>query len=200
MKMDKTIYIELLASLKTIQQKSLEADYVAEKIAVLESLLSEDKQGPENVKPIFKEYKGDVFIHTDGGSRGNPGPAGCGCVIKIGDYVIKANQHLGNGTNNEAEYSGVMLAVQKMIELGLSDVTAYFNSDSQLAMNQLAGTWRIKEPRLKVYADEIKELLNKHNIHAFFSFVPREQNKEADLLTNLAIDGEHIDEIINNKY
>lgn len=192
---NKTIQIELLAALKTIQKNGLEADYVADKIALLENLLIDRGEESDSEESYFKEYKGDVFLYTDGGSRGNPGPSGCGCVIEVGDYVVKANHFLGHATNNEAEYCGVILGIKKMAELGLTGVNAYFRSDSQLAMKQLSGEWRIKEPRMKAYADEVAELLEKHNIRASFTFVPRERNKEADVLTNAAMDGKKINEI-----
>lgn len=186
--------------MKTIKENGLESTYVSDIIALLESLIEEDSEvTEENGKPdksFFEKYKGDVFIYTDGGSRGNPGPSGCGCLIRVEDYTIRANHFLGHATNNEAEYSGVMFGVKKMIELGLKDVNAHFFSDSQLTMNQLSGKWRIKEPRLKAYADEIKNLLNEHKIRATFAHIPREKNHEADLLTNAAMDGKHIDEIL----
>ena len=115
-------------------------------------------------------------------------------MIEVG-LCSKGKPLLGHTTNNEAEYCGVILGIKKMAELGLTGVNAYFRSDSQLAMKQLSGEWRIKEPRMKAYADEVAELLEKHNIRASFTFVPRERNKEADVLTNAAMDGKKINEI-----
>lgn len=131
----------------------------------------------------------EIEVFVDGGSRGNPGPSGCSCIIKIGDRTIKANKFLGHGTNNEAEYSGVLLAVEKLKSLGITNTAVKFFADSQLTMKQLAGEWKIKDPRMREYAEQIHNQLRELKIKAEFFNIPREQNSEADKLTNNAIDG-----------
>jgi len=101
-----------------------------------------------------------------------------------------------NGTNNEAEYSGVLLGINKIIELGIRNANVHFLSDNQLVVNQLSGRWRIKDPRMRSYVDEIRSLLDQYEIEASFTYIPREKNLDANLLTLAAIDGKHVDETL----
>ena len=209
MEKDKTVYVELLAALKTIKANGLEAVYVEDQISILEELIREheekekvedekkedEKKEPED-KPLLAYYKGAVVVFTDGGAKENPGPSGCSCIIDAGDYIIKTNKFLGNGTNNEAEYSGVLLGINKIIELGIRNANVHFLSDSQLVVNQLSGRWRIKDPRMRSYVDEIRSLLDQYEIEASFTYIPREKNLDANLLTLAAIDGKHVDETL----
>ena len=112
------------------------------------------------------------------------------------NHIIKTNKFLGNGTNNEAEYSGVLLGINKIIELGIRNANVHFLSDSQLVVNQLSGRWRIKDPRMRSYVDEIRSLLDQYKIEASFTYIPREKNLDANLLTLAAIDGKHVDETL----
>jgi ribonuclease HI len=201
MEKDKTVYVELLAALKTIKANGLEAVYVEDQISILEELIREHEEKEEKVKepedkPLLAYYKGAVVVFTDGGAKENPGPSGCSCIIDAGDYIIKTNKFLGNGTNNEAEYSGVLLGINKIIELGIRNANVHFLSDSQLVVNQLSGRWRIKDPRMRSYVDEIRSLLDQYEIEASFTYIPREKNLDANLLTLAAIDGKHVDETL----
>jgi ribonuclease HI len=129
-----------------------------------------------------------VVIYTDGGARGNPGPAGAGAVIlKDGAIVAAVGKYLGPvQTNNWAEYEAVVLALGKAKELGLTgDIE--FRLDSKLVVEQLMGNWKIKEPTLKPQVAKVRELLKDFG-NVRFGYVPREQNKEADRLVNEAID------------
>jgi len=193
---NKTLHVELLAALKTIQENGLESEYIADKISLLEDLVKEHTKEAKPKKPLFENYRRDVVIYTDGASKGNPGPSGCGCIIEIGDYLIKKNHFIGDATNNEAEYLGVILALKTLKELGVKGVPAYFFSDSMLVMKQLDGSFKIKNPRMQSYADEVHELLRELNLFAAFSHYPREENKEADILSNAAINGTEIDEMV----
>ena len=138
-----------------------------------------------------------IIIHTDGGSRGNPGPSAIGVVIcdEKGDILKEYSQYLGDGiTNNEAEYQAVIFALKK-IKLLFGKKTAYnseieINSDSELLVKQLNGEYKILEPNLqplflKVWNSKIdfKKLT--------FKSIPREQNKEADRLVNEALDAQN---------
>src|SRR3990167_1401230 len=128
-----------------------------------------------------------LFIHTDGGSRGNPGPSASGAVLKDahGNVLAEISKYLGMTTNNQAEYTAIVLGLEKARELGAKDIRVFM--DSELAVRQLAGIYRVKNPELAKRFLEVKNL-----IHAFdrveFSHVPREKNKEADALVNRALD------------
>lgn len=132
-----------------------------------------------------------LLIHTDGGSRGNPGPAACAFVVETGDKVIySAAFYLGKTTNNVAEYSGVI----KALEWILKDKDAknykeiYFYLDSELIVRQILGAYRVKDAKLKERYLEVKTLLNKILIPVSFKNVPREKNKIADHLLNKELD------------
>jgi ribonuclease HI len=129
-----------------------------------------------------------VIIYTDGGARNNPGPAGAGVVILDGEKKAEVKAYLGNPiTNNWAEYEAVVIALGKAHEMLLRDRALDFKLDSQLVVEQLKGNWKIKEPELKKQAQKVRDLL-----HGFgtvtFTYIPREENKEADRLVNEALD------------
>ena len=129
-----------------------------------------------------------VVIYTDGGARGNPGPAGAGVVIRNNSTVIaQIKKYLGPvQTNNWAEYEAVVLALTKAKEIGLTgDID--FRLDSKLVVEQLLGNWKIKEPTLKPQVAKVRALLADFGT-VDFTYVPREENKEADRLVNEAID------------
>jgi ribonuclease HI len=129
-----------------------------------------------------------VVIYTDGGARGNPGPAGAGAVLlKDGKVVAEVKKYLGPiQTNNWAEYEAVVLALEKARGLGITgDIE--FRLDSKLVVEQLMGNWKIKEPTLKPQVAKVKALLPDFGT-VRFRYVPREENKEADRLVNEAID------------
>ncbi|MDD4151044.1 MAG: ribonuclease HI family protein [Candidatus Gracilibacteria bacterium] len=129
-----------------------------------------------------------VKIFTDGGSRGNPGNAGIGVYItdEHGNEIEKRYKNLGIKTNNEAEYTAVHLAVNRAIEIGAKEISLF--ADSKLVVSQLNGEWKIKEERLKEIKKSIDELIINSSIKISFTWIPREQNKEADRLSNVAMD------------
>lgn len=131
------------------------------------------------------------IIYTDGGARGNPGPAAAGVVILKGaDVIATSSQYLGERqTNNWAEYEAVVIALLKMIELQVGKADIEFRLDSKLVVEQLMGNWKIKEPTLKPQVQKVKDLLNDFGT-VTFHYVPREQNKEADRLVNEALDAQ----------
>lgn len=129
----------------------------------------------------------EVTLFTDGGSRGNPGPAGYGFVLldASGQEVARGRGYLGRTTNNVAEYAGVAAGLQAALEAGAKSIT--LKSDSELIVKQLRGTYRVKAPGLKDLFAKVKGLLAKfpswQAVH-----VPREQNQLADALANEAMD------------
>jgi len=130
--------------------------------------------------------KETVQIYADGGSRGNPGPAGCGAVIMKGDQVIESvSEFLGQATNNVAEYTGLLRGLEKAKALGFDQVEV--RMDSELVVKQMNGEYRVKHPGLIPLFQKAKQLVS-----AFREFkivhVRREENKRADALANRAMD------------
>lgn len=134
-----------------------------------------------------------LTIHTDGGARGNPGPAAVGAYFQIGEWELKHARAIGDATNNVAEYTAVLDAL-KMIEnfrsAGEPAFTALeFKLDSELVVRQLTGVYRIKEPSLQELAQKILVSLKAMGLPYSFVHVRREHNKIADSLVNAALDG-----------
>ncbi len=134
-----------------------------------------------------------ILIYTDGGARGNPGPAACGVYITDSDSNVLARLgiSLGIATNNVAEYQGVLHALSWLLEnpsatkdiIGIS-----FFLDSQLVCRQLLGEYKVKDANLQGLYYQALEKQRKLSIPIHFSHIPREQNKNADLLVNQALD------------
>jgi ribonuclease HI len=126
-------------------------------------------------------------LYTDGAARGNPGPAGAGAVIVSpdGHIVAKIGKFLGDSTNNVAEYMGLILGLRRAKAMGIRELDVY--SDSELLVKQLAGDYAVKADHLRPLHDEAKSLLG-----AFSAIqvrhIPREENAQADAMSNRAID------------
>lgn len=135
---------------------------------------------------------GEISIHTDGGSRGNPGPAACAFVVEDGSGVLKkGSKYLGRATNNVAEYYGVLIALDWLkhnTEI-FKNKTIIFYLDSELIVRQLTGVYRVKDENLKKLHQEALIKIAGINTKALFKNVRREQNKNADLLVNESLDG-----------
>lgn len=127
----------------------------------------------------------ELEIFTDGACSGNPGPAGIGAVIREGGVTIRAlTQGIGQATNNIAEYTALLYALQEALVLRADKVSVY--SDSELMCRQIRGEYKIKNPALQQLFDQIQHLLR--GIREFrIQHVPREQNTEADKLAREAI-------------
>jgi ribonuclease HI len=127
-----------------------------------------------------------LIIFTDGGARGNPGPAGIGIVIKAdGKTHTKYGAYIGVATNNQAEYKALISALETAGTLGAKEVEVFM--DSELIVKQLKGEYKVKHPQLAPL------FLKVYNLRAGFKkfsvrHIPREKNKEADKLVNEAID------------
>ena len=125
--------------------------------------------------------------YIDGGSRGNPGVAGYGVAVQDenGEPLVGLSQHLGIRTNNFAEYSALIGALRYALANGYDGLRVY--ADSELMVRQINGVYKVKSPDLQPLFREAKALISKlksFSIH----HVPREQNREADRLANLAMD------------
>ncbi len=133
-------------------------------------------------------------MNTDGGARGNPGPAAVGVYITdaAGKVVREVKQAIGNGTNNYAEYYAVALALETLKQIyGKATKETQFTVrlDSELVQKQLSGEYQIKEPGLVPLFIQIHNYRVSSFPHLTFTHVPRAQNKEADRLVNEALDG-----------
>jgi ribonuclease HI len=126
-------------------------------------------------------------LYTDGAARGNPGPAGAGAVIisPDGHIVARIGKFLGDSTNNVAEYMGLILGLKRAKAMGIKELDVF--SDSELLVRQLAGDYAVKADHLKPLHDEAKALLGAFSaIHV--RHIPREENAQADAMSNRAID------------
>jgi ribonuclease HI len=129
-----------------------------------------------------------LVIHTDGAARGNPGLAGAGAVLRDaadGSLVAELAVFLGERTNNYAEWTAVALALEEAVLQGATHVD--MRMDSQLVARQISGRYRVKHPDLKPIHAQVMGLLERFDGYTV-GHVPRELNKEADRLSNVAID------------
>ena len=129
-----------------------------------------------------------LIVYTDWGSRGNPGPSGCGIFITDlhGKPVERRHKYIGHATNNIAEYTAAFLGISRAIELGGSSIE--LRADSKLVIEQLAGRYKIKNSELKKVYTQIQDKIGQWGWKIAFIHVYREDNIEADRLSNVAMD------------
>lgn len=128
-----------------------------------------------------------LITFTDGGSRNNPGPAACGIVIqdKDGEIIHAFSKYIGTATNNEAEYTALLLALEKAKEIKAKEVLCRL--DSELVVKQLNREYKVKDAKMKaLYAGVVKLTLDFEKVE--FTHIPREKNKLADKLVNAELD------------
>ncbi len=128
-----------------------------------------------------------ITVYIDGGARGNPGPAGYGVRVEdaAGTLVAELHGALGIATNNVAEYNGLLAALRYAVERGHREVRV--RADSELLVKQMRGEYRVKNAGLKPLFLEACGLIRRIG-EVTFTHVPREENKEADRLSNLGMD------------
>ncbi|MGX6601815.1 bifunctional RNase H/acid phosphatase [Micromonosporaceae bacterium Da 78-11] len=129
-----------------------------------------------------------VTVEADGGSRGNPGPAGYGAVVceqATGEVLLERYGSLGTATNNVAEYSGLIAGLTAASELNATHVDV--RMDSKLVVEQMSGRWQIKNPGLRPLAAEAAVLVSRF-AKVTFEWIPRDRNRAADALANRAMD------------
>jgi ribonuclease H / adenosylcobalamin/alpha-ribazole phosphatase len=129
-----------------------------------------------------------VIVEADGGSRGNPGPAGYGSVVWSADHgavLAESKQAIGRATNNVAEYRGLIAGLTEAANLGATQVEVAM--DSKLVVEQMAGRWKVKHPELAVLNGEALALAARFE-RVDYRWVPRAQNAYADRLANEAMD------------
>ena len=127
-----------------------------------------------------------AVLRTDGGSRGNPGPAGAGFVIeRDGEIICRGGRFLGSQTNNVAEYEALIWGLENVSALGFAEVTVF--ADSELLVKQINGQYRVKNEGLKPLFTRALQVLRSFGSWRV-SHVRREQNVEADEMANEAMD------------
>ncbi|HEX5741158.1 MAG TPA: bifunctional RNase H/acid phosphatase [Pilimelia sp.] len=129
-----------------------------------------------------------VVVEADGGSRGNPGPAGYGALVRdavTGEVLRERAESIGIATNNVAEYSGLVAGLEAAVALGAVDIEV--RMDSKLVIEQMAGRWKIKNPGLRPLAAQAAALLRQFE-QVRLQWVPRARNADADRLANAAMD------------
>lgn len=126
-----------------------------------------------------------AIIHTDGGARGNPGPAGIGVVIEINGEQNKYKEYIGEATNNQAEYKAVILALQKANELEVEEIDLFL--DSELVQQQLNQKYKVKNKELQPLFVQVWNLSQGFKKIKYIH-VARNDNKAADKLVNEAMD------------
>ena len=130
-----------------------------------------------------------LTIFTDGGARGNPGPAGIGVVVYSGKIIKEISKYIGEATNNQAEYAALIEALNYIIEnIDTEGKEIEFMLDSELVVQQLNGKYKVKNEGLKPLYDDVQTLLLDLNQKPTFTHVRREKNQEADKLVNFALD------------
>ena len=131
-------------------------------------------------------HAASAFANIDGGSRGNPGPAGYGVRLEQDDgTVVELKESLGLATNNVAEYRGLLAALRWAVAHGVGSL--HIRSDSELLVKQMQGLYRVKNPGLQPLYEEARALARQIE-RVTFEHVRREFNKEADRLANEAMD------------
>jgi probable phosphoglycerate mutase len=132
-----------------------------------------------------------VIVEADGGSRGNPGPASYGALVRdpeTGEVIAQAGVTIGVATNNVAEYSGLIAGLELAREYA-PDASIEVRMDSKLVVEQMAGRWKIKHPDMKPLAIKAQSLAP---FGTEWTWVPRAQNAAADALANMALDGKPV--------
>ncbi|RJR31318.1 reverse transcriptase-like protein [Candidatus Parcubacteria bacterium] len=126
-----------------------------------------------------------AIIHTDGGARGNPGPAGAAAIVEIGGKSLNYGLFIGRATNNQAEYQAIILGLTKAKELGATEADCFL--DSELVVKQLNQEYKVKNNDLAPLFVRVWNLKIEFYKIRFFH-IPREENKNADRLVNKVID------------
>lgn len=134
---------------------------------------------------------GELSIFTDGGARGNPGPAAIGVVIYHGTEVVaKLGAYIGKTTNNVAEYRGVLAAYDYLLSHDMHPSRIAFYLDSLLVAEQLKGVYKTKKEDLKELLHQVKVGERKIKAHITYTHIRREKNQVADALVNKALDSQ----------
>lgn len=128
-----------------------------------------------------------LTVHVDGASRGNPGPAAIGVVMRDenGTTAVRLSSYIGRTTNNQAEYTALITALEEAARLGADRVD--IRTDSQLMVEQIRGRYKVRNANIRPLFEEVTRLLAAFKSYGILH-IPREQNSEADALANEALD------------
>jgi len=133
----------------------------------------------------------NITVHTDGGARGNPGPAGIGVAVYDDAKALMSElaEYIGEATNNVAEYTAIVRALEHIATLVADSKAVHLTVklDSELVQRQMNGVYKVKDATLKTYFDKAKQLTNEY-ASVTFIHIPRSENKIADKLANDAMD------------
>jgi probable phosphoglycerate mutase len=153
------------------------------------------------VKPASRGSGRRLVIEADGGSRGNPGVAGYGALVRdpsTGSVLVELAEPLGQASNNVAEYSGLLAGLRAVLDIDPgADVRV--KMDSKLVVEQMSGRWKIKHEDMRRLALEARDLcaeISDAGGSVDFEWIPRERNKDADALSNDGMDGRRIDRML----
>lgn len=127
-----------------------------------------------------------MFLYTDGGARGNPGPAGIGVIILDGKKkkLKELYKYIGETTNNMAEYNALVIGLEEAVNLKASEVVIHI--DSELIARQLSGEYKVKDEKIKHFFEKALDVLKRFDSFEI-KHIDRSKNKEADKLANKAI-------------
>ena len=144
-----------------------------------------------------------LVIEADGGSRGNPGVAGYGALVRdpaTGSVLVELAEPLGQASNNVAEYSGLLAGLRAVLDLD-PGATVRVRMDSKLVVEQMSGRWKIKHEDMRRLALEARDLcaeISDAGGSVDFEWIPREKNKDADALSNDAMDGKSVHRVLTD--
>ena len=157
---------------------------------------SSDPISPQLFPP--SAHKSTLKVYCDGGSRGNPGPAAAGYVVKSddGSIIHSSGKYVGITTNNVAEYQSAYQAIKWIVDHHLKQSLSTDNPsikldlfmDSKLVVNQLSGNFKIKQSHLKEQADQIHRLISQNKLIVTYHHIPRQKNQAADAQVNHVLD------------
>ena len=145
-----------------------------------------------------------LVIEADGGSRGNPGVAGYGALVRdplTGRVLVELAEPLGKASNNVAEYSGLLAGLRAVLDLDRG-ATVRVKMDSKLVVEQMSGRWKIKHEDMRRLALEARDLcaeISDAGGSVDFEWIPREKNKDADALSNDAMDGKSVHRVLTDE-
>lgn len=129
-----------------------------------------------------------INVFTDGGARGNPGPAGVGIYIsQNGQEIFKEGQYIGETTNNIAEYKALIVAISWLIDQKLTTEQVLFQLDSKLVVEQINGNFKVRDHKLIPLFNQAQDLLSNFSSYQI-THIPRALNNRADQLVNEALD------------
>jgi mutator protein MutT len=174
-------------SMSNIQQSEL-TDLTQLLLGIIQQEeLTEKATAKTKLNDVNNTSEGAVTIYSDGGSRGNPGPSAAGYVVlnNLQEVIAEGGEYLGVTTNNQAEYQGVRLGLEKALELGYKKVD--FKVDSMLVVNQMKGIYKIKNRELWPINERIRTLMEQFD-RVTFTHVNRQFNQLADGMVNKTLD------------